>query len=376
MNRVHSLDTFRFMLALLVVWGHSWINLYQKIDNLGYHVEALAVDGFFILSGLLLAKSCYSIMQSTLYDADKEFLNLTTHRFKRLWPEYFFALLIVFIFHIIFNKEQFISIIPLNLLLIGQINKIPSILNGTWYVCLLFYVGTFLSALILYKKKTAIYIILPAIVLISLFYISSAVGHLVMHGATYGSFEYFPTGWLKAFLDLSLGILLYYIINNFKKLDLKNKYKNYFFRFIELIGIFFVIFPMTRSYCGFNDYLVLFGYSAIISVLYLQQEHLLKFFSYNIFRKISCSAYMLYLTHIVTLETIRDKFNYLIYPRYYIYSFIFLLSVTFSVVCYHTQKWLFAKLKQILFIPQAENSSLNVENPERERELCQASSEK
>lgn len=49
------------------------------------------------------------------------------------------------------------------------------------------------------------------------------------------------------------------------------------------------------------------------------------------------------------------------------------LSFIFGILMYYLQKFLFAKLKQILFIPQAENSSLNVENQESFAKLHQRS---
>lgn len=369
-ERIVSFDALRFILALFVLLGHSWINLYQKIDQVGYHIEALAVDGFFILSGFLLAKSCCSIMQQSNYIPCNAFIKLTSHRFIRLWPEYAFAMFVLLIIKTVNSDHIVWDTIPLNMFFIGQINKIPSIINGTWYVFCLFYVGAILSSIVLYLKQTGVYIFLPLIFLISLLSITSSIGHLVMHGGTFTPpFDYWSTGLLKAFLELSLGMLSFYAINAIKNnvFCFRKNLLIPMFLLFEFIGISFVVVAFCQKNCRTSDYLVLFGYTCIICVLYLRQEKILKFLSLSFIQMIAKYSYMLYLIHVVIIEIVRDKFDYQTYPRFFIYSTILLLSTCFAAFCYHAQKWLFSKLKHFLFVSSSCQYSESLENL-RERE--------
>ena len=55
-KRIIAFDTLRYILALCVLFGHSYLYLYRNGSTL-VGMQNIAVDGFFILSGFLLACS-------------------------------------------------------------------------------------------------------------------------------------------------------------------------------------------------------------------------------------------------------------------------------------------------------------------------------
>ena len=59
MQKIYAFDMFRFLLALCVVFGHTYIVLFKGSNDPGLCIQNLAVDGFFILSGFLIAMSYF-----------------------------------------------------------------------------------------------------------------------------------------------------------------------------------------------------------------------------------------------------------------------------------------------------------------------------
>lgn len=73
-NKITSFDFLRFILAVCVVIGHTFVVLFQ-VKQTTIIIHNLAVDGFFVLSGFLLALS-YAKTNKDMKAADL-FLNQT-----------------------------------------------------------------------------------------------------------------------------------------------------------------------------------------------------------------------------------------------------------------------------------------------------------
>ena len=148
-ERIVSFDSFRFILVMCVIFGHTFLQLFQRNSEDILDIQNLAVDGFFILSGFLLASSYNKSPENTV-DPAILFIRSTWHRIKRLAPEYLFTLLLG---NLLYIKRFSPSTFFLNSVFIGQINKVPSVVTGSWYVSVLFWIGCIYSALLFYKKK-------------------------------------------------------------------------------------------------------------------------------------------------------------------------------------------------------------------------------
>lgn len=371
-ERIVSFDALRFILALCVLFGHTYVVLFREGPSL-IGVQNIAVDGFFIISGYLIALSLSSKMNSD--EVSNIFLQTTCKRFCRLWPEFATALIIVFLLNgLAFGHFDWFSI-PFNLILITQINKVPAIVNGSWYISVLFWGGAFVSYVLLSLKNKAVSFYLPLIIFCTFGYIYPTYTHLSLHGTNHFLFDAYSMGWIKGIMDMSIGIECYFVTQYFthNNFMIRKRYKTFIIQFFEIIGLFLMLYAWTYRGVDKHNFLVLFGYAILIIILALKKETFLKFLSWKIWRPLAPTAYMLYLTHCCWLDIIK---RYVLYKNYHeavVYTSVMIFCCIFAYICYHTQKWLFAKLKHILFIPQVENSSLNIENPER---ALQASSEK
>lgn len=278
--KIISFNILRYFLALCVLVGHSYAVLFQQIDanNIRSVCQNQAVDGFFILSGLLLAKSCTTLMRSSDYDPADAFLTLTRKRIKRLWPEYFFAIVVTFVLSNLFAGRIDLFSLPFNLVLLSQVNKIPGIVNGSWYVSSLFLVGIVLSALLIFLRKTAYSIFLPVISISSLLYLYCRFGHLSLHGINHFIGMY-SIGFVKGFMDISLGMCLYFFAEYLRSnpFRVRKVMVRPILIALEVVALFLIAYAMTRTKVARTDYLVLFGFAILIPMLYLQKETLLKF---------------------------------------------------------------------------------------------------
>ena len=358
-QKIVAFDTFRFILALCVLFGHSFIMLF-KIDATKIITHNLAVDGFFVLSGFLLAKSCYRI--HGISDNADLFLQLTKKRICRLWPEYCFAIIIVLLLQIIiFSNCNFFPLL-FNLSFISQINKVPGIVNGSWYISVLFWIGCVYSALLIYKGKTAVYIIIPLITFLSFGYIYPVYNHLTLHGTNHYILNAYPVAFLKGLMGMGLGISTYYVCYSLqdKPLPLKKVFKKNIVTYIEVLSLCLLIWVMSRPGTTYRDFLIYFAYIPLISILYFQKETFLKFLSWKIWSPLAPTAYMLYLTHCIWLEIIKRYIPYKEYPQSLVYLMVMAFFFFFAIICYHLQKWLFAKLKNILFVNTPQTTSQNI----------------
>ena len=172
MNKIISFDSLRFIACIFVILHHIGINIYgfHSVHYSSFLTAGLAVEIFFVLSGFLLAKSYYKTQEKSLSAADncKEYF---FNRIKRLYPEYIFALLLCALLTNIFSHHLTMKTFMLNSVMMAGWGGIPNIINGIWYVVVLFWGGCLLFNLLQLYKDKAIYWILPSISFLCLFYL-------------------------------------------------------------------------------------------------------------------------------------------------------------------------------------------------------------
>ena len=356
-ERIVSFDAFRFILALCVVWGHTFLTLFRQNKTELFCIQNLAVDGFFILSGFLMALS-YSQYQSTDEDVDVSFIRFVFHKVKRLWAEYIFAL-ILYLSILGIWRHYHTQDIFLNAIFLGGINKVPDIIIGAWYVSVLFWTSCIYSALLFYKKKIAIYILIPLISFFSFTFMYTKWTGLSLNSKPLID-DTFSAGFLKGFLGLGIGISLFFICERIKKSFCFLRYPKTIFSILEITSIYLLIFCFFSRKLFQREYIIYMIYPIILSILYFKKEFFLKFFSWKLWFPVAPTAYMLYLTHCILLEIIKKYISYKNYSETVVYVMVMIFCVVFAYICYHVQKWLFAKLKQILFIPQSSQTTENL----------------
>lgn len=104
MKRNHSIDFFRFIFAMLIVFYHYLFHILGR--KTGWYI---GVEFYFILSGFFLMKS---------YEENKKFClgeykatNYLVDKIKKLYPHYLFSFLVMFFVMGIFHHKSFLLLV-------------------------------------------------------------------------------------------------------------------------------------------------------------------------------------------------------------------------------------------------------------------------
>lgn len=352
MKKILALDSFRFFASIFIILHHIGINIYvaNGLPNPYFNMAHLALEGFFILSGFLIAKS-YSRLDFSQLSEGTAVKNFFINRIKRLWPEYMFALIICLILTPIFAHSLNIAYLPLNIFFLGGWNTTPGLINGIWYVIVLFWGGAFLFSLMTFYKDKAFYLWLPIIALVCMSYM------IIHFNAVSGNqfpieFGLVSRGLIRGLLGMLVGIFTYKICEYLKTLNINinKKLLSISLLILEILSLSVIVYLLIyeQSYL-LNSFNIYFASAFIIGLLYFGKEKILKFLSWNIWTKISCWAYMIYLTHLVVLECLGHQWKALSTMSPWLsYPILVICCVIFGGICYNLQKILSKKIIKVI----------------------------
>ena len=300
--RIYSIDLLKFIFAFLVVFSH------MDITYLG---ASVAVDFFFVFSGFFLARKFYSKSLENP-EAYNQF-QYTTDHIKKLYPQYIFSLLMIFIYltgrdlvyivtgspkagnlgHIIFRAAE---IIPDTLMIQDMGGFIGGGLNSAaWYVSALIIVGYFLYSMLCYDHKKTTEFILPI-----LFIITAAFMREGRYNFNVYTCFYIPL--VRGAMYMSEGIMLY----RFSRSKICETVRNstLLFNFVGLMAII-SLFVLERYK---NIHLVMFAF--VVLYTSCPESWINKIIKGRIFRRIGDTSYAVYLNHAVVIMAMEDIFAY------------------------------------------------------------------
>lgn len=377
MKKIVAFDSLRFIACIFIILHHTGINIYgfHEMSWSYFRTGGLAVEIFFVLSGFLLANSYYKSLSNNLSIADnckKYFFD----RIKRLYPEYIFAMLLCSLLTNLFSHHLSMKTFMLNAVMMAGWGGIPNIINGIWYVIVLFWGGCFLFNILSIYKEKAVYWMLPTISFLCLFY-------LINHGGTISGhqwgieFNLLSKGTIRGLLCITVGIYCFQICQRMKTANmyLKPKIQNTLLFILEVVAVVLLVNAvLIRKNQDVSDFNIYFYISYIVGLLYFRKEKFLKFLSWKGWKPFTDLSYTIYLTHLILLEILRVHWVGLSTMNpYLMYTIVTILCIAFGAICYHTQKRLFAKLKHILFVSPSGQYLESLKNlRERERTLAES----
>ncbi len=365
-ERIVSFDALRFIACIFIILHHAGINIYifHQLPNPFFRTAGLAVEIFFVLSGFLIAKSYYRSLNNGLSSGDKckkYFYN----RIKRLYPEYIFAMCLCAFLTNAFSHPISMDTFMLNAVMMAGWGGIPNIINGIWYVVVLFWGGCLIfNLLVLYREK-AKYFILPTITCVCLFYLVNH-GHTISGHQQSIEFKLLSKGTIRGILGLTIGLYCFQVCQWIKISDIQIKpmILSKLLLVLEIVAVILLVNAiLIRKGQNIDDFNIYFYISYIVGLLYFGKEKLLKFLSWKGMQPLADLSYTIYLTHLILLEILRVHWTALssIKP-FYMYIIVVVLCIMFGYICYHAQKWLFTKLKQMLFVSQDNLLEQHIEN--------------
>ena len=315
----NSISFFRIVFTLLIVLLHC------TYTQGGY----IGVEFFFLVSGVLLAKS--------IYEKDISIKEFFVHRLKRLYPMYLFANLFYLVVYAMLNSyhlglgikgfpAEFIEKIGLDwrsffmLQFFGPVR--PDSYFILWYVVVLFWLSLLFFIISKIMPKNVFTIFVGITVAAVLIYIFISTGNLDLWKE---SRFFVSEGFFRGYLDIGIGILLY----NVKKLaDRKIELGHPLFRVIEIIGYASIIIVAWNLRRTKWDFLLLLIMAICVTISFSEHKKgILNNKAVNVMSKFSYAVYLLHPIFLIASEYYSVPFE--LPPRF----FRFVYDITVTVVC-------------------------------------------
>ena len=275
----YSLQFLRFIfICIISIWhlGDNELNIFK---------HSVVVEFFFILSGFLLYKTFVKSPFTPPIDYAK-------HRIKRLYCEYFCALIITLIINIIKEPANYIgqmgSLIP-EIFMIQSIGIFSGGINPiNWYIHVMLISSIFLYALLYCNAKYALNVLIPIIALSGLTYFFST-GNSVVRWETIGCI-YLPL--LRGLSCMSIGVISSYV---FEESNYKYRLRLFLINLFSCIGLMLII-TATRVYEPLDKYVIFFS-PFIIIACFEEKSWLNYFFHFKWQMSLGRVSYAMLLIH-------------------------------------------------------------------------------
>lgn len=350
MKKIYSFDFLRLFLTVCIVLYH--INFLRgPVLKQGY----LAVEVFFVLSGFLLVNSYFKY--NTLFSDVDLLKKIIFNKAKRLYPEYLFmTFLACIIYTFLFDRHGMYKDIFYNLIMYGHLGLSANIVAGSWFVGALFWGSLIIGGLLIKYKETFFILTAPFCFLFSVFLLYQYSNTSLMMASNL-ILNIFPAGLLRAIAGLSVGMISYYI---YYHKWYENKIINIITLSISLIFFFILCTDKTADASVYNIY---FFAAFIVLGSSVSDCYLERFCKNKFIICMSNISYMVFLSNILVINIFEKYLPYSDFMNKDIYQFlIFITCYVIAGILFYIQKWLFIKLKHILFVSPSAQYSESLEN--------------
>lgn len=350
-NHIVELDSWRGIMAIAVAIFH-----YMSPNS--FFSAELAVDFFFILSGIVLQKS--------YFDKDMSTKTFFVKRITRLYPLHLFAtivLLILFLCTVIFvnypkNNDVLLSLnwqFPSDyykdgilftfiqqILFINGLGFHPAgqYWNGpSWSVSSELWVN--LIFFIWLRNKTSSFLLLLAFFLYSIIFVN--FGRLGIH---HEYINYINAGMMRCMAGFCIGVVLYRSLSHF--VIYTKGVSNSFYSSLQIISIVMLCYVMLSSGHDYDDFMALIFIIVIISITFLQFDtiinRILRINSLIFLGKISYSIYLMHYPIQYIIQSMGMNFSYTLKGggnlAIFIISTVVISSLTYSFIEKNNTKFL------------------------------------
>lgn len=288
---------WKFMFCMMIIIYHAGAFVDNQSKPL-FSKGNIGVEFFFLVSGFLMTKSALKKEDLTSYkNIGKETFDYLLKKIKKLWPYVLISGIMAFIIiNIYIGADLYSNVTAIWDLLLLKMTGLKGLeLNGpVWYISSMLLCMLILYPLIRRYKYNFIYIAAPLIVLLGLGYINQNYGSL--RAPSYWiAFTY--KGNLRAFIELTLGGLLYVSSEKIKKIDF-TQFGKFLLTAIEII-CFLTPFFMSQFMSSATKYdmVTLMIISIGIMIAFSEQTLEYKFFCNNFSYWLEKLSLTLYLFH-------------------------------------------------------------------------------
>ncbi len=257
-----EIEVIRYLFAFLVALLHFWDGLFGN----GWLLEAgyLAVDLFFVLSGLFLSISL-----------DKRPQNPFTYTFNKWKGMSWIYVSSIIVSLLLRETGSIVDVVKRFFVAIPDITGLqmtgfvyPTSNGILWYVSVMLYVGFFLCTCVQKFKEYFVNFIAPLFIVLGYAYIFAQNGNLDATSEVGDGF--IPFGVIRGFSGMSLGVLLRIGSDRIKESGyVLRKQAKYVLSAVQILGFGIVVICFMYPHTKYDFYMI-FGIIAIILPAYLQ----------------------------------------------------------------------------------------------------------
>lgn len=280
MKRIPSLDSLRYILAVLIVVHHIFVNFYMAEGKMGFLLGTyLAVDGFFIISGVLMMHSYMRLAEQGVQNPVDGLRSFALSRLRRLYPEFLFVLVLTVIVRLVLHQPAPWKFLLPDLFMLGNLCGVESMVRDAWFISSLFWIGLLLFGLLLFFGRSFYAFAVPLILLLSYFFIINVPRSLSLNSAPM-FFGIFSGSVFRTLLGLCAGMVTYRLMAYLDRLN------SFFVVCLEAVCLIYAVWLIGHGSNGEQccDFIPVF--SVLVAVLCRHREFFLRFLSLKFFVKI------------------------------------------------------------------------------------------
>ena len=328
---------WKFMFTMMIIILHIGQLVFPK-GNYIMRAGSIGVEFFFIVSGYLLGKKALRLSPIKNCELGKETFNYIFKKIKAFYPFIVIAFLmslgVEFIKGNVNGMKLANSILDLFFLNYSGL-KYTTFLGISWYITAMLISMLILYPLILKYKDNFTYIIAPIIIFFLGGYLLHKYNGRICDPGIWDVFC--MKGILRAFLELTIGVITYKLSNMLSRLDF-TKVGKYVLNIIELIG-FISIFFIVNKENAHNKYdtLMILMLSIAIAIAFSEKTILFRFCNNRLFYTLEKYTLSIYLNQIWVINLIKyivNKYQYKM-ENYIYYLIIILADIIISIAIYY-----------------------------------------
>ncbi|ADW73443.1 acyltransferase 3 [Rahnella aceris] len=326
--RLLHLDGIRGLLALTVILGH-WLGSRLGWGNVNFSHSYISVDGFFILSGFVLAY----VYSDKLKSNSISWSCYSLHRLARLYPLHiltmFFTYLIYSNFYTAYPFEDPLKTAIYNLLLVHGmgLSNSWSWNDPSWSISVEFFCSVLVFPLLLKIRRNITLATISAIG-----YVLVIAVHQNLMASNDLHLYILSSGFIKSISGMSLGVLVKNAVTENGKLEEKKAFNS----LMQLLTLSFIsYFIYTKDLVTSYDGIAIIAIAYFIYSTTIHDTILTKILSSYIISGIGKISFSLYLFH-TPLMLILDQIPFYAESGFKTQSAIFYTSlIIISVIGYN-----------------------------------------